>query len=423
MKNSSPTVNAAVAVDRISELPDEIIHLILQSLRPHKLAARTSILSGRWLHLWRSYPEVEFHDFDHMNFQSFAVATSKRLLLHQREESPLLLDSFSIVIASWNNRPGLRELLSCDDDSSRSPLEVLITHASTYYHGFPEGGMFLNCRRTKFLFLKGFDLIGLHKTCLDNLQELRLHLVRLSEQTFPNCLASAPRLEKLSLVFIEGVRSLDISASNFPSLKTLFIVEESMRDEDEQMQLQLTSAPLLHTLNFDGSCKLPTAVSSSSATNLKFAELRPQGEISGQEVEDLISKLPSLESLGLSFTQIRSKARISAHKLRKLTIKQRESDVKFEIDAPNLEAISVVTNDLPINLNAVNVASTCKCSVDYRLIDSSSAESWLVELRLCLEALATRCHQLVFKLNFDHFDKVCQMLISYARLCTIRQVD
>ncbi|CAN0876993.1 F-box/FBD/LRR-repeat protein At5g22660, partial [Linum grandiflorum] len=42
--------------DRISELPDEIIHRILGGLDTHESAARTCILSSRWLHLWNSYP-------------------------------------------------------------------------------------------------------------------------------------------------------------------------------------------------------------------------------------------------------------------------------------------------------------------------------------------------------------------------------
>ncbi|CAN1151492.1 F-box/LRR-repeat protein 25 [Linum perenne] len=433
MKSQLPEEEATA--DQISELPEEIIHDIFRRLDSHKSAARTSILSRRWLSLWSSYRIVKFDEhWDNTKFKSFAVATSNRLLLHQRE-SPLLLDSFTLRLGDWKNRKVLRDLLSSaslsltdDDDSSRSPLEVVVRN-DAYPSGFPEGGMFLNCRRTRSLYLRGFDLIGLRETCLDNLQELHLQQVRLCEQSFQSCLANAPRLEKLSLVFIDGIRSLDISASNFPSLKSLFLRLRNERDRDflrsrnerdpgELMQLQITSAPLLQTLSLRGSCKLPTVVSSSSAPNLKSAELRPRGEIWGRAVGELISKLPSLESLELNVRHIISNegVRISTHQLQKLTIIQWDPKIWFAIDAPNLVTLSIETSELPINLNVVNVAPTCQCEVHCVPSGSSSATSCLIELSQCLEELATRFHQLVFKLDFDQFKKYISEQIESENL-------
>ena len=56
---SSPEILTAVAVDRISNLPDDIVIHILSSL-PTKQAFLTSILSKRWKHLWCYVPDVEF---------------------------------------------------------------------------------------------------------------------------------------------------------------------------------------------------------------------------------------------------------------------------------------------------------------------------------------------------------------------------
>jgi hypothetical protein len=56
---SSPeTSTATVVVDRISNLPDDILIHILSSL-PTKQAFVTSILSKRWKHLWCYVPDVE----------------------------------------------------------------------------------------------------------------------------------------------------------------------------------------------------------------------------------------------------------------------------------------------------------------------------------------------------------------------------
>ncbi|KAG6419225.1 hypothetical protein SASPL_121441 [Salvia splendens] len=49
------------SVDRISELPDEIIYIILSSL-PLRQATATSLLSHRWHHLWKHTSNLDFYD-------------------------------------------------------------------------------------------------------------------------------------------------------------------------------------------------------------------------------------------------------------------------------------------------------------------------------------------------------------------------
>ncbi|CAN1746417.1 Putative F-box/FBD/LRR-repeat protein At3g49030 [Linum perenne] len=73
--------------DRISELPDEIIHDILERLRSPKIAAPSTSLSRRWVHIWRSYPVLEFDYQQHPSeyyhssekLQSFVASVSRKL--------------------------------------------------------------------------------------------------------------------------------------------------------------------------------------------------------------------------------------------------------------------------------------------------------------------------------------------------------
>ncbi|GLT32261.1 hypothetical protein SLA2020_069390 [Shorea laevis] len=53
----------ATPVDRISYLPDGILHQILSYLHI-KVVARTSVLSKRWQHLWYSFPFFDFAQYE-----------------------------------------------------------------------------------------------------------------------------------------------------------------------------------------------------------------------------------------------------------------------------------------------------------------------------------------------------------------------
>ncbi|CAN0877110.1 Putative F-box/LRR-repeat protein At3g28410, partial [Linum grandiflorum] len=391
----------STAADRISELPEEIIHLILGSLTSHNEAARTSILSRRWLSVWRTYPVVECKDYRRKNFSSFTAATSKRLL-----EVPLLLDSFTISLGGLYSeaeqwlRDGELLLSSC---STRSPLKVVVKNYLGYIQPsvfLDPRGLFLNCGRTRFLDLTGFDLsrLRIFETCLDNLQELCLENVQVGEQNFPNCLANAPCLEKLSLKEISGIHTVDISGSNFPSLKSLYVYG----------RLRLSSAPLLETLRYQGlSTHLDVVASAPSVKFVKFDldNLGPTEDERGR-IDELIPKFPHLESLHLRAMCYNRKLRISAHTLRELTVEDLSSksttSLELEIDAPNLVLLTVVAQTWPkIKWNAVNVAPSCRCV--FGRFDSLGriTTNWLTGLRKCLAAPAAHFHHRVLKLRFS----------------------
>ncbi|CAN0841773.1 hypothetical protein LINGRAHAP2_LOCUS3411 [Linum grandiflorum] len=372
--------------DRISELPDEIIYLILRKLRPHRLAARTSILSRRWLKLWNSYPVVEFDCKQTTKFCSFATATSKRL----NKTAPLLLESFSVSLDHPDNLgQGLDELMSSAYGDG-SPLRVVVQFrdknipSSERPSPLVEGRMLLNCSRTKFLYLRGCDLSQVHnlRICLDNLQELCLIGVRVSEGSFfTNCLANAPRLKKLSLYWIEGINFLKLDISGLPLLQTL----------------------CFHSLDHINLLNV--------APSVKFLEIATRCQLRRSEIEDLISKLPSLVSLRVNISLAfgifgDDRLSISAHKLRKLTVTQFSPRVQVEIDAPNLVTLTIDTHQIPTNYNFVNVPYACRCVVICNMDRVTLTTDWFTELRNCLTTLAARFHHLVFKLKFSYLDEV-----------------
>ncbi|CAN1266978.1 Putative F-box/LRR-repeat protein At3g58880 [Linum perenne] len=418
-KKMKKAISSASTVDRISELPEEIIHGILARLDSHESAARTSILSKRWLRLWSTFPFVEFkryyerEEILQRKFQSFAAATSKRLLA---AVPPLPLDSFTIELRldpDWEQlRQCLHQLLSSVPGGRSSPIKVVIRitlyRINSSVLAPIEGGMLLNFSRTKFLDLTGFDLSRLHRyeTRLDNLQELSLEHIRVSKHSFPSCLAKAHRLEKLKLKRIQGIDSLDISASNFPSLVSLHY------EGNAAQQLQVSSDTILQTLHFQSRCNLLKLV---SAPSVKTVHLSPVGELSCSELEKLISKFPSLESLYLngSYNSSGSKLRVSSHTLRELSFAQSISTMELEIDTPNLATLTIHTNsELKINSTVVNVHPSCRFVFDCPLLEDRITTRWFIKLRKRLAALAARFCQLVFKLDICYLTKVPELDLS-----------
>nr|CAB3458257.1 unnamed protein product [Digitaria exilis] len=58
-------------VDRISGLPDDLLHTILHRVRSTPDAVRTSVLSRRWRRVWAQVPEISFdHDVDRVRSSS-----------------------------------------------------------------------------------------------------------------------------------------------------------------------------------------------------------------------------------------------------------------------------------------------------------------------------------------------------------------
>ncbi|CAN0928110.1 Probable FBD-associated F-box protein At1g32375 [Linum grandiflorum] len=78
------TAAAGELKDRISNLPEDIIHEILACLRSATEPAKLAILSKRWNHLWCSYPGFDFNYYEQTismkkeNLEKFLTATTNK---------------------------------------------------------------------------------------------------------------------------------------------------------------------------------------------------------------------------------------------------------------------------------------------------------------------------------------------------------
>ncbi|CAI0459352.1 unnamed protein product [Linum tenue] len=448
--SSKKSSRSGVHEDRISQLPEEIIHQILHLLYNPREAARTSILSRTWRHLWQTYPFVEFWYLSERRrnpdsvpptdeFQSFANATFMRLRRRRRNLPDSVvppLDAFHIAFEtssdSDNEKLLVDELLSTasllptNDDGccSRSPLRIYFhCHPTTYprfFYRLPDG-VFLSCSRTKFLSLAGCDLTHYHSNRynnirLDSLEELRLAYCRITQQILQVCLLpNTPKLKTLQLQFSydDVLDSLDVS---HPNLKTLRVLQDSA--DGRKMQLQLTSAPLLHTLGLAYWHALKVTVSSAaSVPNLKSLELDDKAPYQGFRLHDVTSIFPHLESIDfykggravvsrLQLPWLKIDDNSAASKLRSLKLTYTWLKEPLEIDAPNLASLCIDTENGVHNINVINVAPNCQCVVHWRIKPYTFSRDWFPGLRSCLATLTQFPRRSVLNLYFHPWNRV-----------------
>ncbi|KAL8497391.1 hypothetical protein ACS0TY_020909 [Phlomoides rotata] len=118
-----PSSNGIDDEDRISNLPDDILHHIFSFL-PIKSTAQTSVLSNRWKNLWYSFPDL---DFTTVNTNCVKIARStvrKRVHSHASRRA----DYADQILALLEKHSDIR-LLRFRAFLTFSGLSALIKHA------------------------------------------------------------------------------------------------------------------------------------------------------------------------------------------------------------------------------------------------------------------------------------------------------
>ncbi|CAN0864906.1 hypothetical protein LINGRAHAP2_LOCUS9071 [Linum grandiflorum] len=406
--NLSPPPSDLHENDLISRLPPELIHNILQRLDSPSQAARTSILSRTWnRELWRSYPVVEYRRskiHSPSKFRSF-VASSSRRIREYFVPNGTPLSALRISLLGTPAHDQLVEQLLIESMTCGSPLEISIQIVGGRSDGCSlPGSAFRNCSRTKVLSLRGCRFWELGGTGSGSGS---------GSSFWAECF---PNLESLSLrdeflVYPYGLQGGDPDYLNF--LESLSFP----RGE----QIQLTSLPLtLKNLELGGDIKLKAA-----APNLKSVVFRCNGDVTQQDIDELISLLPSLESL--SFKDSTFKCRNLVLKICSVQSKLRKFDLanvcsrfrpleEIVIDAPKLDTFVYSHGRFsPLgNVNVVNVASDFRFVVVAHGLHGSKCFTyeWYVELRMFLQRVRSQLrHHLVLKC-FPCSECICRQLMS-----------
>ncbi|GLT47269.1 hypothetical protein SLA2020_209770 [Shorea laevis] len=301
MKRIRARKNVGGGVDRISQLPEPIIHRIMSRLSP-KEVVRTSVLSRTWYHFKASYPVLKFNEMHfgdeehHTNLDKFRQVIYNSLNHFCRNK--LALVAFHIDIFSPS--------LSSDLDSW---IRLALENKVKSLHLCVRTESILSVPPTKLSILpqplfssKTLTNIKLTMCCLkqplsifSSIRKLSLVNCRLKEPIFlknDDC----SFLEHLVLKYCYGFKSVHIS--NLRRLRTVDVsycffsfelVVASQSIQTMYIYARALSKPW-SIINIDG------------CHHLKFLYLQ-SGTITDKELQSLLSKLTLIEELYLYHCQ------------------------------------------------------------------------------------------------------------------------
>ncbi|KAJ6793378.1 uncharacterized protein M6B38_396435 [Iris pallida] len=280
--------------DRISELPDCVLHHILSFLET-KLTVQTSILSKRWAHLWASVPALDFTDesfirneegwLDESDTHSFENFVDTVLLLRDASD----LRSFDLRCYHYSDGGHLLRWIRYAAKYNPKVLQIEFS---------PHGGNWclplgiLPCQSLEELTMNLRYRVNLGPPCKIMGRLRRLHIQRADDDVdgfMENLISSCPVLEDLD------VRScqLDALCISSSTLKRLSIKDCCIFGGDENRISIPSLVCLTYTNNISGCTALENLSSLLNATV----------DTTGGDLIELCRGLANAETLKISFPE------------------------------------------------------------------------------------------------------------------------
>ncbi|KAJ6684100.1 hypothetical protein OIU85_007758 [Salix viminalis] len=316
------------AADRISQLPDDLIHLILSFLSTPEVV-RLSVLSKEWRQVYASFPLSEFYspsfaDYFDGGFR-FVIFVYKSLLRQclQYRNIPKFQFSFTKELC----RPYVySEHLPLPWD-----LDRLITGCIEL------GGCIFNGAAINW----------------PSLRELSLNNVQISDQCFiDNLSLTCPLIEKFALVECSGLKYLQLSGLR----KLKKVTVKSGYSHLEKIEIDVVS---LHTFSYYENRNLKTDIDLTSCKNLEVFKLNVYN-ITEELIQHVNSNFPALKVLVLhGYSLLLHRIEISIPLLEKLKIIASHMSVEEAIiNTPRLRSFKcVIMHKIPslVSLNQTSL--------------------------------------------------------------------
>ncbi|XP_075665365.1 putative F-box/FBD/LRR-repeat protein At5g56810 [Castanea sativa] len=326
-KQKRRNLDGVDALDRISQLPEHIIHHIL-FLMPHKDAARTTVLSKSWKQVWNSLPRYDFKFCDgtyydnspahfEKKIEKFVRSVDEDLLpLHEHRTTIQIVQQFRLRMTLCHHK-----YASCIDNW----IELANwNHSELTLKGCKVLGNDFGDDMIKSIYLRKLTL---ERVDVDYLTITKiLHCCpSLEDFTQSNCCVKAKRVHinyapKLKKAKLYGVKKIKIEA---PNLEELYCRGDPGRLDSD----------------------------SFACNNVK--KLKISMFETSKLFEDLNSKFPLLETLDLQFYD--SKLKISSDRLESLSLLSPNKQLPMlQVDCANLHSFEYDCSAIPSSFSTTS---------------------------------------------------------------------
>ncbi|XP_074284221.1 F-box/LRR-repeat protein 25-like [Silene latifolia] len=313
------------STDRLSDLPDFIIHHIISYLDT-KEAYRTSVLSKRWNQVFATNPILDFH-----HYYKFPMETLPRLLeyidtrMQKFSKENLRITKFILAL------PPNDLLLPSKVDEwleiavRNQVTEIFLKGPANYklpsFLFCAKSLRDLDCDNVEIPYYEALDLVSL--------EILFLHYgVVLEERMLAHIVSSCPNLKELVLSFYPSFKNLVIPCHS--KLEDLYI-------EDGGKVILETSS--LTTFKYDtDSVNNPWPIIANRGLLRNLRHVRVSGlSITGEDLAKLLPELTSLEKSEFMRCHMLTNIEISHTQLKHIAFYDCDNLLNVVIDAPNLK--------------------------------------------------------------------------------------
>ncbi|PWA73683.1 F-box domain, Leucine-rich repeat domain, L domain-like protein [Artemisia annua] len=382
-------------MDWISELPEFIVHHILSYLDSPKDLVRSSVLSKKWFALTASFPILDFNfrnfvksstspsetdsDNDTRSFFKYVDYTISRCCeqnvgIHTFNLVTPLQDSTQLdVIDRWlelilNKAVKVLKVDILDVPYVPQPLPMYRMPNKLLFASSLTSLMLCNCELPSSIMV---DVVN-----FKSLKMLHLDSVRLNEDAIKRLIIGCPLLEELIVDFCYGFKRFCVYG-----LQHLLLVDMCFNGELERIDIDAPNIRYLILADFEGR----GAPSMNMALCNKLTTLSYTGYPSPtlNDVTDLLSNFPYLETLFLDLPDARNKLKLSSHSLRTFTLLTACDLEDIDISTPNLLLFNYKANSHnpgPLVMNSVHSKARMECC-----LEDSIDTLWFPKLRRFLD--------------------------------------
>lgn len=363
--------------DRISKLPDHVIHHILSFL-PTIDAVWTSLLSRRWRRMWYYVPTLKFSQFppkDVESFYNFVDDCLKHRMMGMHHDTKSVITSFELntVYRGRHSKVKLDRWLSFIAQPHLQKLVLNIGSVRRRHYCLPE--VVLNLASLTVLELVFVELEACYPVSLPSLEYLHLGHVQMEDEILHTLLLGCPSLEELYIWDCDKLKSPRVSSSCLEFLdlsgnwETFTIKVEAINLQSFAFSNTAWKKPC--------SCRFDLA----SCKKIENLSLRGVSFYPDEDFASFISGLPLLESLALRQCDLIDIRNQHLKFLDVQTVRYKDRDQenwdeedwdkvdwdkvdwdRFEIsiDAPNLDSFKCYTKNLLVRflMNSPNLSET-----------------------------------------------------------------